>query len=694
MKYRDLLYTFPLLIFFCFSFQSAYTQKQANVWYFGNKAGIDFNTSPPTPALGSVMAQFEGCATICDKNGNLLLYTDGRTVWSQNHTVLTDGDGLFSSVTSTQAALIVPQPGNDSIYYIFTTDAFEREDALTNRGLRYSVVNIKRQAVTEKNILLHPTTTEKLTAVRSSDCGVWVITHPFGSDEYYVYKVSTAGVNTTPVISKTGLPHQGNVDRAIGQLKISPDGKRLACIIDGTSFEGSLELFDFDHQTGSISNARRLDMPTLEDGILNLYGVEFSRDNTKLYATNDVKIFQYNLADPSPKPIEVGNLVTNSIWALQLGPDDKIYCATSTKKGVISVINNPNGVGARCDFKANSFNLGSGSSNLGLPNFIQSYFHLYQLSSDITVSNACMEGEVTFSGSATDTDVSWQWDFGDPDSEDSNTAMFQQASHVFSKPGTYTVTLKATNACGESAVTSKQVYLFADPLIHFAQDTLTRCYDEVPVEITVPTYAGTTLQWAHGPATPSVQADSSGWYKVTASNPCRTRTDSIYLHITPQATAYLPDDTIVCDGNFALLDAGNPGAAYLWNTGERTRSIEVNKPGKYWVEIQNRCSAAVDTANLVFISEEVGSFTTNVFTPNGDGVNDTFVNYVINSPGYRIQIVNRWGKEVFSSTNAFEYWDGRIQKQEAPAGLYFYYISTQDCRGQPLQIRGSVTLLR
>ncbi|MDO1451241.1 gliding motility-associated C-terminal domain-containing protein [Rhodocytophaga aerolata] len=695
MKQCNLVYIFPLLIFLYFFYQQrAFSQKQANIWYFGNKAGIDFNTSPPAPALGSAMEAIEGSATMCDKNGNLLFYTNGQTVWNQNHTILTNGIDLFGSFTSTQATLIVPQPGNDSIYYIFTTDASEREEVLTNRGLHYSVVNSKQGAVTQKNILLHATTTEKLTAVRSSDCGVWVITHPFGSDEYYVYKVSAEGVNITPVISKAGLPHQGNLDYARGQLKISPDGKRLACIIAGTSFDGSLELFDFDAKTGNISNARTLDIPAIIDGILNLYGVEFSPDNTKLYTANENKLFQYNLLENSPVPKEVASLNNSGFFALQLAPDNKIYCATSRIKEVLSVINDPNNVGTSCNFKENLFDLKGRVANIGLVNFIQSYLHPYQLSSEITVSNACMEEEVTFSGSATDTDVSWEWDFGDPDSGDSNRSTIQQPTHVFSKPGSYTVSLQATNACGESAVTSKQVNLFADPVINFAQDTLSRCYNEVPVEITVPTYAGTTLKWAQGQVTASIRADKSGWYKVTASNPCRTRTDSIYLHITPQATAYLPDDTIVCDGNFAMLDAGNAGAAYLWNTGERTRSIRVDKAGKYWVEIQNRCSAAIDTANLVFIPEEVGSFTTNVFTPNGDGVNDTFVNYVINSPGYRMQIVNRWGKEVFSSTNAFKYWDGRIQEQEAPPGVYFYFISTQDCRGQPLQIRGAVTLLR
>jgi gliding motility-associated-like protein len=424
-----------------------------------------------------------------------------------------------------------------------------------------------------------------------------------------------------------------------------------------------------------------------------MHGIEFSPDNSKLYATYGNRIYQYNLSLASPTPVEIAILNNSDIFALQLAPDNKIYCVTSIK-GKLSVIENPDNTGAACNFKANAFDLAGRTAIIELPNFIQSYFSGYSLSADFTLSNACIDDHVSFAGTATDSKVSWSWDFGDPDSKENNTSDLPTPSHRFTKPGTYSVTLMATNACGEVTSVTKQVNLFPDPLIQFPRDTLSLCYNEVPVALSVPAVPNTTYQWSTGATNPRIQAASPGWYTVTASNPCRTRKDSIYLHITQQATAYLPDDTIVCDGKFALLDAKNTGASYLWNTGQTTRTIEVNKPGQYWVEIRNACSMAIDTANLVFISQDIGSYTTNVFTPNGDGVNDNFVNYVINSPGYRMQIANRWGKTMFQSTGPFDYWDGKTNGMEAPAGVYFYYIASQDCKGQPLQIRGSVTLLR
>ena len=58
-------------IFFSFTVYG----QQANYWYFGDKAGLNFNTSPPTALTDGQLNTFEGCATISDNNGALLFYT-------------------------------------------------------------------------------------------------------------------------------------------------------------------------------------------------------------------------------------------------------------------------------------------------------------------------------------------------------------------------------------------------------------------------------------------------------------------------------------------------------------------------------------------------------------------------------------------------------------------------------------------
>lgn len=163
----------------------SYSQKQGNIWYFGNHAGLNFNYSPPVVLTDGatynapVELNSEGTAVICDSSGSLLFYTNGEKVWDKNHQVMPNGDGLLSNLSSTQAALILPQPGNNQYYYVFTTDDFDVNSL--KYGFRYSVVdmclnNETGDVTMEKNILLLDTVAEKLTAVKHENgIDYWVI---------------------------------------------------------------------------------------------------------------------------------------------------------------------------------------------------------------------------------------------------------------------------------------------------------------------------------------------------------------------------------------------------------------------------------------------------------------------------------------------------------------------------------------
>ena len=84
-----------------------HSQNETKKWYFGNQAGLDFMTSPPTILTNGVINTVEGCATISDAAGNLLFYTDGITVYNKNHVVMANGTGLNGNSSSTQSAIII-----------------------------------------------------------------------------------------------------------------------------------------------------------------------------------------------------------------------------------------------------------------------------------------------------------------------------------------------------------------------------------------------------------------------------------------------------------------------------------------------------------------------------------------------------------------------------------------------------------
>ena len=356
-----------------------FAQKEGNIWYFGNMAGLDFNSEAPVALTDGVMNTVEGSSAISDAMGNLLFYTDGVKVWNKVHEQMPNGFDLMGHSSSTQSALIVQQPGSNNIYYIFTTPApYVNKDS----AFRYSIVDITLQGglgdVTTKNVLLYHPTTEKLTAIRHSDgCGIWIISHKWESDEFYVYLLDNSGVSATPVVSNIGHIHEGYSTNTIGQLKASPDGSKLALAI---WLDQIVELFDFDNTTGVISNP--VSFPPEID---RTYGLEFSPDGTKLYATSGGPnpffgiwdIIQWDLMAGSPIDIIGSHTIiaytTAPAYALQLGPDGKIYC--SVLGNYLAAINDPNALGIACNYVDSDVYLGGKRTALGLPTFMSSHFY-------------------------------------------------------------------------------------------------------------------------------------------------------------------------------------------------------------------------------------------------------------------------------------------------------------------------------
>ena len=114
-----------LLVLCVFYLINCFSQNRNNIWYFGDFAGVNFNTNPPTALTDATFEEAEGCASISDNNGNLLFYTEGSSIWNRNHIIMPNGTGLKGEPSSTQTVLIIPKPCDNNIYYIFTVPCLE-----------------------------------------------------------------------------------------------------------------------------------------------------------------------------------------------------------------------------------------------------------------------------------------------------------------------------------------------------------------------------------------------------------------------------------------------------------------------------------------------------------------------------------------------------------------------------------------
>jgi hypothetical protein len=123
-----------ILIFYSTLF---FAQNEFSKWYFGGYAGLDFSTNPPTILTNGMLNTAEGCATICDNNGNLLFYGAGTGVLNNTHSAMANGSGLFGNSSTTQGLVAVKQPGSNTIYYLFTIDQTGGAN-----GARYSIVDM------------------------------------------------------------------------------------------------------------------------------------------------------------------------------------------------------------------------------------------------------------------------------------------------------------------------------------------------------------------------------------------------------------------------------------------------------------------------------------------------------------------------------------------------------------------------
>lgn len=432
-------YIILFLILLCFKTTYCQIPGPSTNWYFGNQAGITFNSGTPIALTNGSLITTEGVASISDNNGNLLFYTDGVTVYNRNHVVMMNGNGLFGDVSSTQSAIIVKQPGNTNIYYVFTSD----NDVGPN-GICYSTIDINLDsglgAVISKNIQLQTPSCEKLCAIRHcNNIDVWVLSHDWNSNTFRAWSVNSLGVGFTQSWSLAGITPSGITQSAYGQLKSSSDGKKLAACYYGLVGNGAntLQIYDFDPSTGIVSNAQTL---ATDQG---LYGCEFSPNNKVLYAaTNGGLLIQFNLCN---NPITSSRYVVGNtgppIGSLQLGPDGKIYVAKNNTS--LSVINNPNLLGISCNYSNLSISLSGHSSRMGLPNFA-SYYNIptYDMPNPIINCNNVSFISPTINSGCNLNNYSFLWDFGD-----GYTSNIQNPNHIYLSSGIYVVTLYLTGNC-------------------------------------------------------------------------------------------------------------------------------------------------------------------------------------------------------------------------------------------------------
>lgn len=286
----------------------------------------------------------------------------------------------------------------------------------------------------------------------------------------------------------------------------------------------------------------------------------------------------------------------------------------------------------------------------------------------------------------------YAWDFGD-----GGTSTQTNPVHAYSGPGTYDITLTVTDVLCQNSVTLTQTVSLEPPTVEVDLDPVAALCDGASVTLD----AGSgydTYSWSNSATSPSITVSTEGTYTVTVTEGICTGVATVEVVIQPLPP--LAEDVIICPGQDSRLAPPFAVTSILWSTGDTAASIVANDAGDYWFVAVDAVGCIVrDTiAVTVITTAESGASVPNVFSPNNDGINDTFLVDGLFLQEFSMEVLNRWGQTIFESQAQNKGWNGGVDNttDKLPDGTYYYVVSFKDrCSTEALTTRtGHVTLLR
>jgi hypothetical protein len=409
---RTLIKRFTWIVVFVLNLANTLTaQKEGDQWLFcylgsGNLATrlpgstLNFNSKPmKLDSVKRIMSFDKANASICDKNGKLLLACNSCWVAGPDNNILENGGGLnpigplvppvfrdfcrdsISGLPLTQSILILPNPRGDSTYYIFHTNARQHfyppispnNWTVIAAPTYISIADMRINKIVKKN---HPILDDSIfvckMAVKHKNKRDWWVLMPMMNQNRYVRFLLAPDTVIGPSYQEIG--DVNSIDGILsGQACFSHDGKHYV----KTDLANQIFLFDFDRETGLLSNYRKMTLPEIYDT-----GCAFSPSNRYLYISTAYHIYQYDMQDPNIESsrmtvAEFDGFQANDssfptyFWQMLLGPDCRIYmnCSGGNPRH-LHVIANPDRRGPECTVLQHSIRLSSTNNNT-IPNIPQ-----------------------------------------------------------------------------------------------------------------------------------------------------------------------------------------------------------------------------------------------------------------------------------------------------------------------------------
>lgn len=315
---------------------SCFAQGENDNWFFGDHAGINLASNPPTAISGMLNESRNGVASVSDSNGQLLFYTDGHFLYNRNHVAMPET--LTGYYMCEQTAIIVPFPEHPGQYYVFSNANFFNSGA-NNNPTAYSVIDMNINAglgsVTTLNIPLLDENGQPIyinsdaltSAINHQGNGYWILIQR--NNQLYSYELTKTGLNNVPTV--TNLTFPSGFHNMMGFMKVSPDKSKIAIIQNYQP--GRIRVYGFNDTNGTIDTNS---FSYAIDDFWLPFAAEFSPNSQVLYvSTWGNGTNAYNLSNPVS--VQSRMIDPDSYSAIQLTRWGEIYMT----KGLYDNMNVP-----------------------------------------------------------------------------------------------------------------------------------------------------------------------------------------------------------------------------------------------------------------------------------------------------------------------------------------------------------------
>lgn len=720
-------------------------QNRSRVWIFGQGLSMDFNTDPPTfgtvpwqPTTPGYQHDNNQSSSLCDDNGNLLIYFLNGRYYDAQHNVLSGGRvhhyiSSLSVVYSFKSSSFFNDFNSDTLYhyYTFSTQPSSRPSSTDQLHIRLNKIyrqngNWKIDSLdnwipnvivggvwSNSKIIPYVNQTNHRNFIIFGDDSLEFLEitgHGFQSLSYYPSNLFTLGFMPDYLTFYHPLVDQFYVMNLINSnqssLVIYKDLGNQYFYQIGTT----LPLVS---PNDSMNTGYRVCFPILT---ATTYEGRYLYTFSKVAGNPHLRLFRYDLfAKDSTEfkktavEVPLNKVLTNSFngtWPsdMQVGPDQNLYFILRhiSQQTQLGFGNDPtNKVMGRIEHAEDSIP-GNIVVNMNYHTFPDwSLYHSFptfnssqSMPPPFELLSSCRDSvyfDLTYKNV---TDSVW-WDFGEPQLGAGNHSSSKTPVVQYPNYGRYYAQVELywngnlLNTMGDSITIDPvpEVSLPGDTLICSSQSVLLKAGQG---------FAATYL-WSTGSQDSILNINQSGTYWVVVSTACGTASDTIQITVLDPPTASLRD-TGICQEWELTLKVYADSATYLWSTGETGPRIAPTESGLYSVDITNPCGAITDQANVDIHKCECHVWVPNAFSPNGDGKNDRFeIGADCQGLEYSIEFFNRWGEKLYHQNQGEPFWNGTFHGQPVPEGVYVYrihYSGLQHNRNIEKEEMGTVSVVR